>query len=303
MRLRPWIFRLLVGALVVAGTLGILEVLTADVMEGWDGVFSSAMVFAVGSICALNCISYTRRRERAGPALIGLGLVALSALGLLAGIWIEPAGGPLELPVQSMGIGALAWAFLLAVFSERLPVRYHFIQHVTAAAIAGLGLTLLVRLLTDWIGEHGDQLTSSLGVASLVGLLVVIALAHHYRSGVRSLVPMAHVLSVPRAMNFYKDLGFQCENSFTPPEATAPTWAWMETPGGAQLMLVCAAEPLIAAQQGVLFYIYCDDLPGKHAELLAKGMAAGPIERPFYAPRGEFRVTDPDGYALMLTHT
>jgi hypothetical protein len=229
--------------------------------------------------------------------------VALSALGLLAGIWIEPAGGPLELPVQSMGIGALAWTFLLAVYAERLPARYHVIQHVAASSIAGLGLTLLVRLLTDWSGGHGDQLTSSLGVASLVGLLVVIALAHHYRSGVRALVPMAHVFSVPRAMAFYKDLGFQCENSFAAEEGADPTWAWMETPGGAQLMLVCAEEPVDAAQQGVLFYVYCDDLPAKHVELLAKGMAAGPIERPFYAPRGEFRVTDPDGYALMLTHT
>jgi hypothetical protein len=24
---------------------------------------------------------------------------------------------------------------------------------------------------------------------------------------------------------------------------------------------------------------------------------------PFYAPRGEFRLTDPDGYTLMITHT
>ena len=53
----------------------------------------------------------------------------------------------------------------------------------------------------------------------------------------------------------------------------------------------------------MLFYLYCDDLPAKHADLLARGIAAGPVERPFYAPRGEFRVTDPDGYALMLTHT
>jgi hypothetical protein len=26
------------------------------------------------------------------------------------------------------------------------------------------------------------------------------------------------------------------------------------------------------------------------------------ITTPFYAPRGEFRLVDPDGYCLMITH-
>jgi hypothetical protein len=60
---------------------------------------------------------------------------------------------------------------------------------------------------------------------------------------------------------------------------------------------------VIPAQQGALFYVYCDDLPAKHAELAGKGLAVGPIEKPFYAPRGECRLSDPDGYTLMLTHT
>jgi hypothetical protein len=30
---------------------------------------------------------------------------------------------------------------------------------------------------------------------------------------------------------------------------------------------------------------------------------AGPIQSPFWAPRGEFRVIDPDGYVLMISHT
>jgi len=37
--------------------------------------------------------------------------------------------------------------------------------------------------------------------------------------------------------------------------------------------------------------------------LLDAGVAAGDISSPFCAPRGEFRVTDPDGYCPMVTHT
>jgi hypothetical protein len=40
-----------------------------------------------------------------------------------------------------------------------------------------------------------------------------------------------------------------------------------------------------------------------HAELAAAGVTVSPITTPFYAPRGEFRVTDPDGFAIMVTHS
>jgi len=30
---------------------------------------------------------------------------------------------------------------------------------------------------------------------------------------------------------------------------------------------------------------------------------AGPIQYPFYSPRGEFRIQDSDGYVIMVTHT
>jgi hypothetical protein len=49
--------------------------------------------------------------------------------------------------------------------------------------------------------------------------------------------------------------------------------------------------------------VYCDDVPAFRSALLAAGVEAGPISQPFYNPRGEFRVTDPDGYVLMITHT
>jgi hypothetical protein len=68
-------------------------------------------------------------------------------------------------------------------------------------------------------------------------------------------------------------------------------------------MVARASEPVIASQQAVLFYVYRDDVAGKRAELQKAGIAAGTIAFPFYAPRGEFRVEDPDGYVLMVTHT
>ncbi|PYQ35500.1 MAG: hypothetical protein DMF55_07240 [Acidobacteria bacterium] len=122
------------------------------------------------------------------------------------------------------------------------------------------------------------------------------------RPAPRSLVPFAHVSSVPRSILFYRKLGFEVGNTFVPSGETEPAWAWLES-DRAQLMLARASAPVLADQQAVLFYVYVDDVAAARSALAEAGVSVGEIERPFYAPRGEFRVHDPDGYVLMITHT
>src|SRR5437868_5079908 len=86
---------------------------------------------------------------------------------------------------------------------------------------------------------------------------------------VRSLVPFAHVKSVSRSIEFYRRLGFDVGNTLIPPDQTEPVWAWLQS-GKAQLMPAAADEPVVASQQAVLFYLYCDDVPAKHAELQSR---------------------------------
>jgi predicted enzyme related to lactoylglutathione lyase len=117
-----------------------------------------------------------------------------------------------------------------------------------------------------------------------------------------SLVPMAFVKSVPRSIEFYERLGFVVGNTFVPPGQAEPSWAWLRS-GGAQLMVTRASDPVVPSQQAVLFYLYCDDVSAYRDELQKIGVSVGNIQYPFHAPGGEFRVTDPDGYALMITHT
>ena len=118
----------------------------------------------------------------------------------------------------------------------------------------------------------------------------------------RSLVPFAHVQSVPRSIVFYQQLGFSAVDTFVPAGETEPSWAWLEC-DKAHLMIGKASEPVVPAQQAVFFYLFVDEVAAVREELLAAGVAAGEIAYPFYAPRGEFRITDPDGYTLMITHT
>ena len=118
----------------------------------------------------------------------------------------------------------------------------------------------------------------------------------------RSLVPLVHVKSVPRSVEFYGKLGFVATNTHTPDGGTEPVWASLDV-GDAHLMVSRARDANDPIQQGVLFYLYTPDVDAFRAELVSRGLQAGPVECPFWAPRGEFRLEDPDGYVVMVTHT
>lgn len=44
------------------------------------------------------------------------------------------------------------------------------------------------------------------------------------------------------------------------------------------------------------------DVERAHQVLSSRGMSVGDIEHPFYNPRGEFHVHDPDGHAIFIAH-
>ena len=118
----------------------------------------------------------------------------------------------------------------------------------------------------------------------------------------KNLVALAYVADVRASIAFYEQLGFEVGNTHSDPASGEVVWAAMER-GNASLMLGKASGPVDASQQAVLFYLYYDDIAATHAALAQQGLAVGAMTYPFYCPKGEFRVVDPDGYVLMLTHT
>ena len=115
----------------------------------------------------------------------------------------------------------------------------------------------------------------------------------------RTLVPMAHVADVARSIDFYKLLGFEVKN--TVENDGNLQWAWLQN-GQASFMIARSARPMNPGAQDVLFYLYAPDVASYRNDLQGKGVRVGELRYPFYSPRGEFRVDDPDGYALFVSH-
>src|ERR687889_542459 len=105
------------------------------------------------------------------------------------------------------------------------------------------------------------------------------------------LVSMISVTDIERSIEFYRHLGFEVGNTFQSEGATKPSWAWLHS-GDAQVMLSAATESVVG-KHSVLFYAYTEDVEAAHESLVEAGLNPGPITKPFYSPRGEFKTVDP----------
>jgi catechol 2,3-dioxygenase-like lactoylglutathione lyase family enzyme len=114
---------------------------------------------------------------------------------------------------------------------------------------------------------------------------------------VQRLVPFVHVDDVERSVAFYHHLGFTVTSVYR--YRDRPVWASL-TSAGAELMVSTDGEPIDPERQGVLFYLYSADLVALRHQLVAAGIAVGEIIDGTPGPTQELRVTDPDGYVLMV---
>jgi hypothetical protein len=113
---------------------------------------------------------------------------------------------------------------------------------------------------------------------------------------VNGLVPFVHVLDVGRSIAFYHHLGFIVTSVYK--YRGSPAWAELQSEGA--LLMVSTGEPVDQVDQGVLFYLYSTNLPAVREQLLAAEIDAGEIEDGTPGPREQMRLTDPDGYVLMV---
>jgi catechol 2,3-dioxygenase-like lactoylglutathione lyase family enzyme len=117
---------------------------------------------------------------------------------------------------------------------------------------------------------------------------------------VSRLVPFVHVEDVERTIAFYQHLGFVVTSVYKYRERAV--WAALQS-GDAELMVSTDGDQIDPAGQGVLFYLYSDDLARLRAQLLVNGVEAGEIEDGSPGPRQEMRFIDPDGYVLMIAQS
>lgn len=115
---------------------------------------------------------------------------------------------------------------------------------------------------------------------------------------VSDLVPFVHVADPAASATFYAHFGFTVADRH--PETGRLDWCWLHSPQGADLMLARASEPVSRADQAVLFYLYSDDLAALRERLVSAGLRPSPIFDGSPGPRYELRISDPDGYVLMV---
>ncbi|HEY1777123.1 MAG TPA: VOC family protein [Solirubrobacteraceae bacterium] len=114
---------------------------------------------------------------------------------------------------------------------------------------------------------------------------------------VSRLIPFVRVVNVEQSVAFYEHLGFEVQDTAMYKDHLS--WAAMRS-GDAEIMFEGTHGPPDPDHQRILFYLYSHDLAVLRAHLLGVGIEAGPIEDGSPGPREEMRVTDPDGYVLLI---
>jgi catechol 2,3-dioxygenase-like lactoylglutathione lyase family enzyme len=114
---------------------------------------------------------------------------------------------------------------------------------------------------------------------------------------VTGLIPFVHVDDVERSIAFYHHLGFSVASIYK--YRGTPVWADLRSEGAA-VMVSTDGDPIDPAGQGVLFYLYSNDLAALREQLLNAEVRVGEIDDGTPGPRQQMRLTDPDGYVLMV---
>jgi catechol 2,3-dioxygenase-like lactoylglutathione lyase family enzyme len=117
---------------------------------------------------------------------------------------------------------------------------------------------------------------------------------------VNDLIPFVHVSDLPRSIAFYELLGFEVGDTYEVDGELR--WVALQH-AHARIMLELASAPIDPRQQAVLFYLYADDLDWLRDRLLAHGLRVGPIRDGSPGPEREVRISDPDGYCLMIAES
>ena len=115
----------------------------------------------------------------------------------------------------------------------------------------------------------------------------------------KAVVALLHVADVGRSISFYEKLGFELGNEPLKNDQGI-TFAWMHHGSAAQIMLTLTGRPLNPGAQDMMFYLYVTDMSAYREQLISRGAAVGELQYPFWSPKGEFRVDDPDGWTWMV---
>jgi predicted enzyme related to lactoylglutathione lyase len=116
----------------------------------------------------------------------------------------------------------------------------------------------------------------------------------------KALVALLHVAEVDRSIGFYQKLGFELGGESLKNDQGVTTFVWMHHGDAIQIMLSRAGHPLNPGGREVMFYLYVTDMPAYREQLQSRGIATGELTYPFWSPKGEFRIEDPDGWVLMV---
>jgi DNA-binding MarR family transcriptional regulator/catechol 2,3-dioxygenase-like lactoylglutathione lyase family enzyme len=254
---------------------------------------------------AVNALQARLRAQGSGG---GVGPTALVVLGRLLRAGVLSAGELAELEgLQPQSLTRALKSLEEAGLIDRgIDEADHRRSTIAITAAGEVLLRDMLRKQIGWLAraiENGLTPSERETLRAAAGLLERIAKGEPAPAPVSdrvlNLVPSFYVSDVERTLRFYEKLDFVQDGRWE--DGGRLVWASMHgrVQRAARIMFSRADDP-VEPSRGMTFYCWTRDIVSLHARLTADGLGPGPIVNPENLVDGEFRLSDPDGYAIAV---
>lgn len=170
----------LIGSVGVSAFLGILAIQSKRI--GWfeTRILLTTATIALASICGLACGAYLATKRGQALPLAGVALTLLTAVMIIAGMWMEVKPEAYWKLAASAAVVSMACAHLALLSMARLAEGFRWSLVAAYAAVFGVASLAVLMIVGEF---HGSPIFHLLGVAAIIDAAITVV------------VPILHTLS------------------------------------------------------------------------------------------------------------
>lgn len=153
-KLRKTLLKVFICFLVFTALSAIVAVLLGEFDDFVFKVLASTFTISVASICAMICVAFIEKRQRQQWGLAGIVLAAVTALLIIAGLWVEIGGKDYWRVIAVLATAAAALAHTFLLLMPDLDADHRWIQRVSIGSIAILASQIILAVVAE-IDDEG----------------------------------------------------------------------------------------------------------------------------------------------------
>jgi hypothetical protein len=165
--------KLFIGFLTLTALIAIFFVLKGDFGEFEVKVLVTTFSISAASICSMSCAAFIEKNKQAGLGLVGIGLAALAALALSAGLWMEMDEEVYWKSTATLIVLALGCAHGFLLMLPDLDRSHKWSQPTASTLILILAIQIVAAIWGEFDAEGYYKLLAAVSIVVVLFTLTI----------------------------------------------------------------------------------------------------------------------------------